>query len=124
MRNPDLHAILRELEAREPIFHRRDLGTSREDLLNMTADDFWEIGASGKAYNRDFVIENLLEFYKKPEPDGWSCSEFSIRQLADELYQLNYILNQRDRQTRRTTLWRKNADSWQIVFHQGTIITE
>ncbi|MGO7623954.1 hypothetical protein ACC687_37950, partial [Rhizobium ruizarguesonis] len=66
--------------AREPLFHHRELGTSRGDLLNMTAYDFLEIGASGKAYDREFVIENLLEFYKKPEPEGWSFSEFSIRQ--------------------------------------------
>ncbi|TCA21663.1 DUF4440 domain-containing protein [Rhizobium leguminosarum bv. viciae] len=123
MLTPDLHAILGELRAREPLFHHRELGTSRGDLLKMTADDFWEIGASGKAYDREFVIENLLEFYKKPEPEGWSCSEFSIRQLAAGLYQLNYILQQPDRRTRRTTLWRKNEDAWQIVFHQGTVIT-
>ncbi|UVD59059.1 DUF4440 domain-containing protein [Rhizobium sp. Pop5] len=118
---PDLQVILGELSAREPLFHHRELGTSREDLLKMTADDFWEIGASN-ACDREFVIENLLEFYKKPEPEGWSCSEFSIRELAEDLYQLNYILQQPDRRTRRTTLWRKNADAWQIVFHQGTII--
>jgi hypothetical protein len=123
MLTPDLHAILGELSARELLFHHRELGTSRGDLLKMTADDFWEIGASGKAYDREFVIENLLEFYKKPEPEGWSCSDFSIRQLAEGLYQLNYILQQPDRRTRRTTLWRKNEDAWRIIFHQGTIIT-
>ncbi|MGO7807949.1 hypothetical protein ACC694_37475, partial [Rhizobium ruizarguesonis] len=80
-------------------------------------------GAAGLAYDREFVIENLLEFYKKPEPEGWSCSEFSIRQLAEGLYQLNYILQQPDRRTRRTTLWRKNEEAWQIVFHHGTVIT-
>ncbi|MGO7288077.1 hypothetical protein ACCT25_38230, partial [Rhizobium ruizarguesonis] len=42
MLTPDLHAILGELRAREPLFHHRELGTSRGDLLKMTADDFSE----------------------------------------------------------------------------------
>lgn len=122
MLNSDLNSVLEELIAREPIFHRREFGESRSDLLNMTAEDFWEIGASGKVYDRDFVIDNLLERYKFQEPDNWTCSDFSIRLLAENLYQLNYVLHQPDRVTRRTTLWRKAAATWQIVFHQGTII--
>ena len=105
MLKSDLDAILDELRAREPIFHRREFGTRREDLLNMTADDFWEIGASGKRYDRGFVIENLLERYKTPEVDDWTCEDFTIRQIAEHLYQLNYVLHESDRRTRRTTLW-------------------
>jgi hypothetical protein len=117
-----LDSILEELSAREPIFHRREFGTRREDLLNLTADDFWEIGASGKTYGRDFVIETLLERYKTSEPENWSCSDFSISEIGKDLYQLNYILQQPSRRSRRTTLWRKTGGVWQIVFHQGTII--
>lgn len=122
MQKSDLDAILSELAAREPIFHQREFGTSREDLLKMTADDFWEIGASGKIYGRDFVIETLLERYKTLEPDDWACTDFSIRPLAENLYQLNYVLQQPDRRTRRTTFWRKRDEVWQIVFHQGTVM--
>ncbi len=123
MSNADLDSILEALSAREPIFHRREFGTSRADLLQMTAGDFWEIGASGETYDRDFVIEHLMQRYKAPEPDDWSCSDFSIRQIALDLYQLNYILQQPNRRTRRTTLWRKTNEAWQIVFHQGTVMS-
>jgi hypothetical protein len=122
MSNLDMDSILAELSAREPIFHRREFGSSREALLDMTADDFWEIGASGAVYDRSFVIETLLERYKTPEPDNWTCEEFSVRKIANDLYQLNYVMQQPGRRTRRTTLWRK-TDRWQIVFHQGTVIT-
>ncbi|RFP18554.1 MULTISPECIES: DUF4440 domain-containing protein [unclassified Duganella] len=122
MQNSDLDSIREVLSAREPIFHRRELGTSRDDLLQMTVDDFWEIGASGEAYDRDFVIAHLLERYKTPEPDDWACSDFAIRQIAQDLYQLNYVLQQPNRRTRRTTLWRTSNEGWKIVFHQGTII--
>src|SRR5262245_48176180 len=113
---PDHHKILNELREREPIFHRREFGTSREAILQMTADDFREIGASGKVYDREFVISNLPECYKTPEADDWSCDEFSIRQLADDLYQLSYVLLQPAQSTRRTTLWRRTRDGWTIVF--------
>src|SRR4051812_35384628 len=95
--------ILNELRAREPIFHRREFGTSREALLKMTADDFWEIGASGRIYRRDSAIENLLKRYKAgPEPHDWPCEDFVLRKLAENLYQLNYTLKEPGRvDTRR-----------------------
>ncbi|MFJ9453166.1 MULTISPECIES: DUF4440 domain-containing protein [unclassified Herbaspirillum] len=118
-----LDAVLAELIAREPIFHRREFGTGREALLDMTADDFWEIGASGDIYDRNFVIETLLERYETQEEGDFSCREFHIRQLADDLYQLTYLLQQSGRRTRRTTLWRNTDGKWKIVFHQGTLIS-
>ncbi|WP_446944683.1 hypothetical protein [Rhizobium leguminosarum] len=78
MSDLDLETILGELRQREPIFHRRAFGTSRDDLEAMTAEDFFEIGASGRIYQRDFVIANLLERYQQPErhdgPAGTSRS--------------------------------------------------
>lgn len=123
MSTPEMDAVLAELRVREPIFHRREFGTSREDLLGMTADDFWEIGASGNLYDRDFVIATLLERYKTPEADDLVCSDFKLRRLAEDLYQLNYVLQQPGRLTRRTTLWKKTGEKWQILFHQGTPIS-
>jgi hypothetical protein len=122
MLETNLQNALSELQARELIFHRRQFGTSEADLERMIDDSFWEIGASGNRYSRDFVISNLLERYKKPEPHDWPCRDFSISQLADTLYMINYILDEPGRSTRRATLWRKAGHDWKIVFHQGTII--
>lgn len=44
----DVAAVLSELVDREPLFHRTELGTSREVFEAMTAPDFWEVGASGE----------------------------------------------------------------------------
>ena len=124
MPKSELDAVLAELSAREPIFHRREFGTNREALLDMTADDFWEIGASGKIYHRHFVIETLLARYAMhEEEEEHLCSEFQLRQLADDLYQLSYLLQQPGRLTRRTTLWKKTVGKWKIVFHQGTLVS-
>lgn len=79
----DLETILGEIRQREPIIHRRDFATSGDDLEAMTAEDFFEIGASGRIYRRGFVIANLLERYKQPERHDWPCRNFSVRRLAE-----------------------------------------
>ncbi|WP_226951181.1 DUF4440 domain-containing protein [Rhizobium terrae] len=94
MNDASIETVLADLAVREPIFHRREFGTSREALEAMTEENFWEIGASGRIYHRDFVINNLLEHYKQPEPHDWPCREFSIRLLAEGLYQLSYVLDE------------------------------
>ncbi len=42
----DLIEAQKALMLREPIFHRPELGTSRETFESMTAEDYWETGAS------------------------------------------------------------------------------
>ncbi|MGO7320896.1 DUF4440 domain-containing protein [Rhizobium ruizarguesonis] len=79
----DLETILSELRQREPIIHRHAFGSSRDDLEAMTAEDFFEIGASGRIYPRGFVIANLLERYKQPERHDWPCRDFSVHRLAE-----------------------------------------
>ena len=88
-REPDLTtpahlvSIRDELAAREPIFHRLELGTSRAALEAMTEPDFWEVGASGRRYSREHVFEILVERYARNDPDPWRTREFHCRELAD-----------------------------------------
>ena len=117
-----LDSILKDLSAREPIFHRREFGTSKAHLERMTDDAFWEIGASGNIYQRAYVIETLLKRYENgPEPHEWLCREFSIMALAENLFLLSYTLCEPERVTRRSTIWRYTNEGWKIVFHQGTL---
>jgi hypothetical protein len=117
-----LLVVLEELRAREPIFHRRELGTARADFERQTADDFWEVGASGRRYSRAFVLDLLEERWSQPHDDPWETSEFHCRELAAGTYALTYTLRQAERVTRRLTIWRKAGGAWQIVFHQGTVV--
>jgi hypothetical protein len=54
--DPTLMDVLDELRAREPLFHRREFGTTRSHFEAMTSDDFWEVGSSGRAYSREYVL--------------------------------------------------------------------
>jgi len=119
----ELAVVLAELRDREPIFHRPEFGTSRADFEAMTAPDFWEVGASGRRYDRADVLEELERRQAAPHQDVWETSEFRCQRLADDLYLLTYTLLQNgERLTRRSTIWKRTADGWKILFHQGTIV--
>jgi hypothetical protein len=118
-----LLGILEELKSREPIFHRPEFGTTAADFENMMDAGFWEIGASGRRYSKEYVLAELERRHQHPHEDIWETSGFHCRELAPDLYLLTYTLIQNKiRKTRRSTLWRRTKVGWKIVFHQGTIV--
>jgi hypothetical protein len=84
-------------------------------------DDFWEVGASGSRYSRDFVLTMLERPWSDPHDDPWETSEFHCRQLGENTYALTYTLRQQER-SRRLTIWRKVEGGWKALFHQGTVV--
>ena len=118
-----LREVLDELRQREPIFHHPGFGTSRADYMRMTVDDFWEIGASGQRYSREFVLDVLEARLSNPvDESDWESRDFHVRELASDVYLLTYTLRQGERLTRRSTIWRRAGGDWKIVFHQGTVV--
>lgn len=91
----------------------------------MTAEDFWETGASGRRYSRQFVLDELERRRDAPHADVWEISGFHCRKLSEDVYLLTYtLLQDNSRLTRRATVWRKTKDGWEIVYHQGTIVQD
>jgi hypothetical protein len=122
--DPKLMGVLEQLQSREPIFHRPELGTTRADFEKMMAADFWEVGASGRRYSRDYVLSELQRRYAGPYVDKWETRDFHCRRLAEDVYLLTYTLLQGERKTRRATIWQNTLSGWKIVFHQGTIVQD
>ena len=120
--SPELLAVLEELKLREPIFHHPELGTTRRDYENMTDAEFWEVGASGRRYSRDFVLHTLENRAPDPQESKWLTRDFQCREIAADNYLITYTLFQGPRVTRRATLWRRSADGWKVLYHQGTIV--
>jgi len=109
----EIDAVLAELSAREPIFHRPEFGSTRADFERMTAKDFWETGASGAIYSRQFVLDELEERLSSPHRDVWETSGFQCRELSADTFLLTYtLLQNHTRLTRRATLWRKTEGGW------------
>ena len=122
--DPKIIDILNELKQREPIFHHPEFGTSRADLERMTEDAFWEVGASGRRYSRQYMLDELEKRYASQAEDVWQTRDFNCLELAVDNYLLTYTLIQGDRITRRSTIWRRTAQGWKIVYHQGTIVED
>jgi hypothetical protein len=120
--NPHLLAVLQELKQREPIFHRPELGTTRGDFENMTDPSFWEVGASGRRYSRDFILDTLENRMLQGFEDIWETLDFHCLEIAPENYLVTYTLLQGARVTRRATLWRRTSSGWKILYHQGTVV--
>jgi hypothetical protein len=108
------------LHAREPIFHRAELGTSRLDFEAMIEDDFWEVGASGRVYERAYVLDALEQRFAEPHDDPWEVTEFACRAVGAAHFLVTYRHAQGARLSRRSTLWHYDGD-WRAVYHQGAL---
>ena len=122
--DPELLDVLEELVRREPIFHRPELGTTLRDFEEMTEAAFWEVGASGRRYSREYVLDMLEKRYRNPAEDRWEARDFHCLEIARDNYLLTYTLVQGERLTRRSTLWRRCGLGWKIVYHQGTVVAD
>jgi hypothetical protein len=121
-RGPSLDQVTAELAAREPIFHRPEFGTTPADFEAMMDDGFFEVGASGKKYSREFVLE-ALQLRDIAAAEHLMITDFACRAVATGLYLVTYQLEQaHGRLSRRASLWRRSAQGWRIVYHQGTLI--
>jgi hypothetical protein len=115
--------VLRELIRREPIFHRPEFGTTRRDFENMTDAAYWEVGASGRRYSREYVLDMLEKRHATPVGDeNLEARDFHCLEIARDNYLLTYTLLQGPRMTRRATIWRRDGEAWRIVYHQGTVV--
>jgi hypothetical protein len=118
--------IVAELRSREPVFHNEPREGGREHLEAMTVPDFFEIGASGRVYSREHVLERVLARHERDEPIVENGIEgFSVLQIGPHAYLATYTLQLPDghatRTTRRATVWTDRAGRWQVIYHQGTL---
>ena len=71
------------------------------------------------------MLDGLEKRYQQPFDDVWDASDFHCRRLGPDVYLLTYtLLQNRERKTRRSTIWQHSETGWKIVFHQGTIVQE
>ena len=115
--------ILDELRRRELTFHQPEAGTERNELALATDEGFWEVGASGRIYDREYVLGELERRAGVPR-EQWQATDFACREIAAGIYLLTYKLAQQDRVTRRATIWRRTRTDWKILYHQGTVVTD
>lgn len=124
---PDLSArldVLDTLRQCEASFHRPEADRTREDFARMIAESFWEIGASGHRYDREATLQILDARRFDPPPGAWDISDAHCTQLCAGTFLLSYSLLHQQRLSRRSTIWRCTDGQWQMLFHQGTLVSD
>lgn len=124
----EMDDVLEQLVAREPLLHHRELVHSPETFELEVADDFWEVGASGRAYDRETVKACILRRLADTSVDdmvveGWRTEDHHVREVGRDTYLLTYVLHAPSGTTRRATIWRHDVDrGWHVLYHQGTMV--
>jgi len=115
--------VLAELRRRELLLHQPDSETGRAELAEATDEGFWEVGASGRIYDRAYVLDELERRAQRPREE-WPATDFACRKIASDNYLLTYTLTQGVRITRRASIWQRAGSGWKILYHQGTVVSE
>ncbi len=88
--------------------------SSPEALDRLISDQFVEFGSSGRVYKKDDIVAMTLA-----EPNVTvSVTDFHVLPVAPDVALATY----RTGRSLRSSLWRREGETWQIVFHQGTPI--
>ncbi|XOV78282.1 MAG: DUF4440 domain-containing protein [Aestuariibacter sp.] len=108
----------------EESLHQYETRSDPEALKKLLHPDFKEIGYSGRYFDFDSIVNDVLN-EEKPNYSIWS-QDFDYVELAANLVQLNYkearidVDGNLSRCALRTSIWQKTGSHWQVRFHQGT----
>ncbi|UPA26774.1 DUF4440 domain-containing protein [Shinella oryzae] len=116
---------LAEIRSLEEALHRPEVRGSRDALEGLLAVGFVEFAASGTAYNRDTIIDLLLQ-EDGGGNDGLTTANYALTTISDDAVLLTYDSERTQpdgtkRHVLRSSIWKRNEHRWQMLFHQGTI---
>ena len=95
---------------------------NRGYLEALLAPEFREFGSSGRSFDRDAIVAELLH----ETPRSILLCDFVCQQLSETTALLTYRTEHHtagepiSQSSLRSSLWILRQDRWQMVFHQGT----
>ncbi len=112
--------IEEEIRALELSLLKPPVRTSAELLRQVVSDDFRELGASGTIYGKAEAITALVNGPSLPADQASSPELIDFR--AVEVAPGVALATYRTPRSLRSSIWRREGDTWRIYFHQGTRI--
>jgi hypothetical protein len=122
-----MSSLLSELQALEVELHHPAVRCSRERLEQLLHPDFYEVGRSGRTYDRATVIAHLVAQESQPVMESGA---FALSELAPGIAMLTYRSAFADPEhglsyhALRASVWVNTAGVWQMRYHQGTPAAE
>lgn len=120
MTEADLQAVLLDLEVELLTEETRH---SEARLRELLADDFVEFGSSGRVYDKQSIIDELLQ---SQSTENFKLDDFRLLYASDDAAFVIYSCvavskpGEIARKSIRCSLWRLQDGDWEMVFHQGT----
>lgn len=121
-----MNSLLSQLQSVEVELHHPGVRCSRERLEQLLHPDFHEVGRSGRAYDRDTVVNHLAS----QAPPVVESDAFSVLALGPASALLTYRSahvepdGRRVNHTLRSSVWIETEAGWQLRYHQGTAAFE
>ena len=111
---------IQELFELETSLHKREIRSSPAAVAALLADDFIEFGSSGRVYDKSAIIELLRTETAAPDQKT-TVENFVVRPLSPNVALVTYLASKR---TLRSSIWRLSDSRWEMIFHQGTRVSE
>ncbi len=111
-------AVASELELLDPACR-----IDPDRVATLLADDFVEIGKSGRIWSRNDIVAALAA---APGMDGIAVGPMNGQRIAAGLVVVRYTTQHQDGSgtVHRSGLWRQTTSGWQCCFHQATVVPE
>ena len=91
-------------------------------MSRLLADEFVEFGSSGRALTK----AECLKAVQAQVPFPMTTSDFNVQMLSASIGLVTYRVHRHSEpplSTLRSSLWQERNGAWQLVFHQGTVVT-
>ncbi|MCA1057724.1 DUF4440 domain-containing protein [Rossellomorea aquimaris] len=114
-------ALKEHLQHLEENLLKPEIRASKTELAQILADEFFEIGSSGRIlYKNEEISDKGIGLVKM------KLDHFEIHPLSEEIVLTTYkIINEETQQhSLRSSIWKWVDGRWQMYFHQGTRISE
>ena len=95
---------------------RPDVRRDRAAVSALLHRDFVEVGASGRRWHRDEVIDHLVE----SPGTAVGVRDINAQVIAKGVVLLTYTATTDGRTTHRSSLWVSAGPQWSVIYHQGT----
>jgi hypothetical protein len=96
---------------------------SAEKISELVAEDFWEHCTSGGIYH--YSKNAVFLSGDQPEELNWEIVDYRVRALAGDVVLTTYKLIKHNEAPKeyslRSSIWKRFAGQWKMVFHQGTL---
>lgn len=108
---------LRDVIAAELALLRRDVRTSRGTTLSLLHPQAKEFGESGRVWDAPRLADALADEAENAEVE---VRDVCGVQLASHVVLVTYEARRGGRSSLRSSVWRRQLGTWQLLFHQGT----